>query len=724
MIPPTAMKFKEFAAQYSRHRPVIQRVLTGALTVYIVGTTYYGYTLAAKTSKSGGSSRKRAKDDGSGGKSGTSAKYVKVEVDAVFYERLKRLLRIVIPGIKSTEAMLLIMHSTFLVFRTMLSLYVADLDGRIVASLVRAQGRQFLWNIAHWLLVAIPATYTNSMLTFIQNKLAMAYRTRLTKEVMSMYFGEDGENDKVFYKMANLDDRIKNADQLITVDLQRFSSHLAEIYSNLAKPLLDVLLYNYSLSRNVGVEGMVLLTLLVQGSATLLRFLTPPFGKYAAQEAALTGSLRHSHSRLVDASEEVAFYGGEETEKYLIERDYHGLVKHINRLLRMRLWHGIVEEGIIKWLWGAFGLGICAIPVFFKIPGVAGANDLGGRTEGFITNRRLLLSSSDAFGRVMYSYKELSELAGYTARMSLLFDTMADVKKGKFEKALVSSASTEENAKVLQGRGTVIESKDDIELIDVPIVSPNGDILVRKLSMHIKPGVYLMLLSNMPLLIPCIETSTHRCGKSSLVRILGGLWPVYGGTIRKPPMRNFTYIPQRPYLSLGTLRDQLTYPHTHAEMRRVRGVTDKDLLRVLAVVQLDHIVEREGGWDTVRDWKDALSGGDKQRIAMARLFYHEPKYAILDECTSAVDFEIERIMFEYATERGITLLTSGGSTSRYHHMILQFDGQGNYVFTKLEAEKRLALQEEKQALETKLLEVPKMRARLSELKAGRSPISP
>ena len=84
-----------------------------------------------------------------------------------------------------------------------------------------------------------------------------------------MYFGEDGDNDKVFYKMANLDDRIKNADQLITVDLQRFSSHLAEIYSNLAKPVLDVVLYNYSLSRNVGVEGMILLTLLVQGSAVL-----------------------------------------------------------------------------------------------------------------------------------------------------------------------------------------------------------------------------------------------------------------------------------------------------------------------------------------------------------------------------------------------------------------------------------------------------------------------
>lgn len=106
----------------------------------------------------------------------------------------------------------------------------------------------------------------------------------------------------------------------------------------------------------------------------------------------------------------------------------------------------------------------------------------------------------------MYSYKDLSELAGYTARVSLLLDTMKDVRKGKFEKALVSSASTLENAQskysnltlsvhrilsvviVLRGRGQVIES-EDIQFENVPIVTPNGDILVKSLSFHVKHGV-------------------------------------------------------------------------------------------------------------------------------------------------------------------------------------------------------------------------------------------
>lgn len=108
--------------------------------------------------------------------------------------------------------------------------------------------------------------------------------------------------------------------------------------------------------------------------------------------------------------------------------------------------------------------------------------------------------------------------------------------------------------------------------------------------------------------------------------------------------------------SLGTLRDQIIYPHTVSEMR-ARGVTDEDLLRHMSIVSIEGLVEREGGWDVQREWRDALSGGDKQRIAMARLFYHKPRYAILDESTSSVTGEVEERMYEHCTELGITLMS-------------------------------------------------------------------
>ena len=97
---------------------------------------------------------------------------------------------------------------------------------------------------------------------------------------------------------------------------------------------------------------------------------------------------------------------------------------------------------------------------------------------------------------------------------------------------------------------------------DVPILSPNGDVLVEKMSFEISPGMHLMI------------TGPNGCGKSSLFRILGELWPATGGTVFKPPVEKIFYIPQRPYLPTGSLRDQLIYPD-NKETQIKKKVTDE-----------------------------------------------------------------------------------------------------------------------------------------------------
>jgi ATP-binding cassette, subfamily D (ALD), peroxisomal long-chain fatty acid import protein len=90
--------------------------------------------------------------------------------------------------------------------------------------------------------------------------------------------------------------------------------------------------------------------------------------------------------------------------------------------------------------------------------------------------------------------------------------------------------------------------------------------------------------------------------------VLAGLWPHFSGVIHKPDVDQIFYVPQRPYLVIGSLRDQVIYPHTLGDMKKA-GRTDEELMAILKIVYLDYIPAREGGWETVKEWKDVFSGG-------------------------------------------------------------------------------------------------------------------
>lgn len=284
----------------------------------------------------------------------------------------------------------------------------------------------------------------------------------------------------------------------------------------------------------------------------------------------------------------------------------------------------------------------------------------------------MLLKLAEALGRLVLAGRELSRLAGFTARMTELTQVLKDLNNGSYERSMVSNSSSADSD-IAPCKGTIAFQDNIIKFETVPLVTPNGDVLLRELSFEVKSGCNVLVCG------------PNGCGKSSLFRILGELWPSWGGKITKPPRGKLFYIPQRPYMTLGTLRDQIIYPHTFEEMKR-RGHTDADLQRFLELVQLPYLQVREKGLDAVEDWIDILSGGEKQRIAMARLFYHNPQFAILDECTSAVSVDVEGSMYQYCKKSGITLFTVSHRKSlwKYHEYYLQFDGRGDYEFGRID----------------------------------------
>jgi ATP-binding cassette subfamily D (ALD) protein 3 len=292
--------------------------------------------------------------------------------------------------------------------------------------------------------------------------------------------------------------------------------------------------------------------------------------------------------------------------------------------------------------------------------------DTGNITRDYIRNSSLLINLAKAIGRLVVSYKDLQSLSGYTTLIYETKSVLEDLESGKYKRTMLEGTEVDRSKR---GR---YEISERIEFVDVPIVSPNGDFLIKNLSFKIERGMHTFI------------QGPNGCGKSSLFRILGELWPLFAGVVHKPPVGDLFYIPQRPYLPHGSLRDQIIYPHTTETMVRL-GKTDHELEELMKIVKLEEIIDKRGGFEQVEDWNDTLSGGQKQRIAMCRLLYHKPKFAILDECTSAVSIDAEGAIYQYFKEVGITLITVSHREAlmKYHNHVLKLDGEGGWNFYEI-----------------------------------------
>lgn len=497
---------------------------------------------------------------------------------------------------------------------------------------------------------------------------------------------------------------------------------------------MDICVFNYQLFRSLGPLALTGLLANYFITATALRRLSPPFGKLKAVEGRREGDFRGLHSRLIANAEEVAFYGGADMEKIFLDKGFRDLKAWMEGIYRLKIRYNMLEDFVLKYSWSAFGYLITAFPVFLpEWSGLGGSSELSDRSDSsrqhdrmkeFITNKRLMLSLADAGGRMMYSIKDLSELAGYTSRVYTLISTLHRVHANAYYPA---RGTAPELFSLSDVQGTIHKGYDGVRLENTPIVAPSiyplgGEELIPSLSFVVQPGQHLLI------------SGPNGVGKSSVARLVAGLWPVYRGLVSRPRSigtDGIMFLPQRPYLSIGTLRDQVIYPHSEMDMREA-GRRDHELRRVLEEVRLGYLPDREGGWDCRKEWKDVLSGGEKQRMAMARLMYHESRYAFIDEGTSAVSSDVEGLLYEKAREKGITLITISTRVSlkKYHTFNLSLglpggdseveddsEGQeGGWAFERIgTVEEKMGVERELSGLREKLGKVREWEARKGEI---------
>ncbi|XP_018797514.1 PREDICTED: ATP-binding cassette sub-family D member 3 [Bactrocera latifrons] len=594
----------------------------------------------------------------------------KAHVNAVFFKQLRQLLPILVPRFWSVESGLLLLVAASLIGRSVSDIWMIQNATVVESTIIHMNKDKFKSALLKYLAALPMISVVTNVLKWSLGELKLRFRTNLTHHLYNQYL-----SGYTYYKMSNLDNRIANADQLLTTDIDKFCESATDLYSNISKPVLDIFIYVYRLTVNLGGKTPSILMLYLLFAGIVLTRLRRPTGRLTVEEQKLEGEFRYVNSRLITNSEEVAFYQGNTREKLTLLASYSKLRTHLRKFLEFRVSMGIVDNIVGKYFASIVGFYAVSIPFFTDNHPLLSGEHSGQRLQAYYTYGRMLVKLAEAIGRLVLAGREMSRLAGFTARMTELIKVLGDLNKGRYERTMVNNVLNGDNC-FGPNKGILTFVDNIIRFEKVPLVTPNGDVLVKELSFEVKSGMNVLVCG------------PNGCGKSSLFRILGELWPTWGGKLTKPPRGKLFYIPQRPYMTLGSLRDQIIYPHTRDEMIR-NGKSDEDLMKYLDIVQLTYLEQRENGLNAIEDWIDVLSGGEKQRIAMARLFYHSPQFAILDECTSAVSVDVEGKMYSYCREAGITLFTVSHRKSlwTHHDYYLQFDGRGSYEFAPIDQAK-------------------------------------
>ncbi|XP_038994853.1 ABC transporter D family member 1-like isoform X1 [Hibiscus syriacus] len=597
--------------------------------------------------------------------------------------RVAAMFKVLVPTLFDKQGAQLLAVAFLVAMRTWLSDRIALLNGRTVKYVLQQDKAGFIRLMGTSVLQSAASAFIAPSLRHLTATLALGWRIRMTQHLLKNYL-----RNNAFYQVFHLSSKKIDADQRITDDLDKLTTDLSGLVTGMVKPSVDILWFTWRMKLLTGRRGVSILYAYMLLGLGLLRTVSPDFGKLTSQEQQLEGTFRFMHERLQTHAESIAFFGGGAREKAMVESRFMEVLDHSSLLLKKKWLFGILDDFVTKQLphivtWGLSLL--YALDHKGDLSLVSTQIELGHSLR-FLAS--VVSQSFLAFGDIMELNRKFLELSGNINRVFELKELLDAVQS-------VDSRTD----KFSPSNGNGLYGEDVISFSNVDIITPSEKLLARQLTCDVVPGKNLLV------------TGPNGSGKSSVFRVLRGLWPIMSGRLHKPfhyldeediPGCGVFYVPQRPYTCLGTLRDQIIYPlsREEAELRELKLydegkrpadttiILDARLKTILENVRLNYLLERdEAGWDANLNWEDILSLGEQQRLGMARLFFHKPKFGILDECTNATSIDVEEQLYRLAKDLGITVITSSQRPALipFHALELRFvDGEGNWELRLIE----------------------------------------
>ena len=460
---------------------------------------------------------------------------------------------------------------------------------------------------------------------YLRDRLSLQWRRWLTTRFVDHYF-----RDRAYYHLNASDLKIDNPDQRIAEDVRSFTQESLTFLLVLVESILSVIAFSgvlWGISKPLVI--FLVLYALVGTLVTTLVF-GKPLVRLNLEQLKKEADLRFSLVRIRENAEAIAFYRGEEQESNQVKQRFLEVFDNVKRLL--------VWELNLNVLTNAYEFIPFILPALVVAPAIfAGEMEIGKVTE-----------AQGAFVRVFFSLNvvvaRFQALTTFGAGIDRLF-TFAEFLD-----------QTETTSDFDESNHIQTVEADRLAIEHLTLETPNRQrVLIQDLSVEMPTGKGLLVMG------------ASGCGKSSLLRAIAGLWNSGSGTIVRPDSDQILFLPQRPYMVLGTLREQILYPNTTIE------VEEAQLDQVLEWVNLADLAKRFGGFDTQQDWAAILSLGEQQRLTFARLFLNKPRYAILDEATSALDIQNEERLYQQLQTIDTTFLSVGhrSTLANYHAAVLE-----------------------------------------------------